>query len=67
MWYCPRSSWFVSRPTAEASIMSNWMSDCDRAQAVYDKVSAGAMPPDKPWPAEWVTLSKQWMDEGRQP
>jgi hypothetical protein len=44
----------------------NWMCDRDRAQAVYDKVSTGAMPPDKPWPAEWVTLFKQWMDEGRQ-
>jgi hypothetical protein len=33
------------------------------AQFVYDKVSTGAMPPDKPRPAEWVTLFKQWMDE----
>jgi hypothetical protein len=45
----------------------DWMRDPDHAQAVYDNVSAGAMPPDKPWPAEWVRLFKQWMDEGHLP
>lgn len=44
----------------------DWMLDPDHAQAVYDQVSTGEMPPDKPWPTEWVALFRQWMDEGRQ-
>jgi hypothetical protein len=27
-------------------------------------VSSGEMPPDAPWPPEWVSLFKEWMDAG---
>ena len=41
-----------------------WMRVPANAQSVYREVSAGSMPPDEPWPAERVSLFKQWMDAG---
>lgn len=41
-----------------------WMCVPANAQQVYDEVSAGKMPPDKPWPADRISLFKQWMDAG---
>lgn len=41
-----------------------WMSDPAHAKSVYEAVSAGTMPPDKPWPAERISLFKSWMDAG---
>jgi hypothetical protein len=31
---------------------------------IYDMVSSGKMPPNSPWPTEWVTNFKAWMDAG---
>jgi hypothetical protein len=41
-----------------------WMCVAANAQSVYHAVSGGAMPPDKPWPADRVALFKTWMDAG---
>ena len=41
-----------------------WMRVAANAQAVYDAVSNGSMPPDAPWPEERVKTFKAWMDEG---
>jgi hypothetical protein len=41
-----------------------WMCVPANAQAVYSAVSDGSMPPDEPWPAERVSLFKEWMDAG---
>jgi len=42
-----------------------WMCVSANAQSVYGEVSAGTMPPDKPWPPDRVSLFKAWMDAGR--
>jgi photosystem II stability/assembly factor-like uncharacterized protein len=34
------------------------------AQGIYDAVSRGFMPPDNPWPEDWVATFKQWIDAG---
>lgn len=36
----------------------------EHAEAIYQSVANGSMPPDGSWPREQVTLFKQWMDEG---
>jgi hypothetical protein len=41
-----------------------WMCVPANAQSVYESVSAGSMPPDKPWPPERISLFKNWMDAG---
>ena len=41
-----------------------WMCVPANAQKVYGAVSAGKMPPDAPWAADRVSLSKAWMDAG---
>ena len=41
-----------------------WMCVPANAQKVYGAVSAGKMPPDAAWPADWVSLFKKWMDAG---
>jgi hypothetical protein len=41
-----------------------WMCVAANADAVYDAVSNGSMPPDAPWPEERVKTFKAWMDEG---
>ena len=46
------------------------LGDCksvhDRAQQIYEQVSAGSMPPGDPWSAEWVNNFKAWLDAGAQ-
>jgi hypothetical protein len=41
-----------------------WMSVPANASAVYGAVSAGTMPPDKPWASEHIALFKAWVDAG---
>jgi hypothetical protein len=41
-----------------------WMSVPANAELVYGAVSAGTMPPDKPWEVERISLFKAWMDAG---
>ena len=41
-----------------------WMCVLANAHVVYGAVSAGKMPPDKPWSTEQVLLFKRWMDAG---
>jgi len=41
-----------------------WMRVTANAQAVYDAVANGSMPPDAPWPVDRVKAFKTWMDEG---
>jgi hypothetical protein len=41
-----------------------WMCVPANAKNVYDSVSAGTMPPDAAWPADRVSLFKNWMDAG---
>jgi hypothetical protein len=41
-----------------------WICVPANAQHVYQAVSSGKMPPDKPWPADRVALFKSWMDAG---
>jgi hypothetical protein len=41
-----------------------WMCVPANAQSVYEQVASGHMPPDAPWPADRVSLFKQWIDAG---
>ena len=41
-----------------------WMCLPANAQLVYGAVADGSMPPDDPWPADRVSLFKEWMDAG---
>jgi hypothetical protein len=41
-----------------------WMSVPANAQLVYSAVSAGTMPPDKPWPVDSISLFEAWIDAG---
>ena len=41
-----------------------WMSVPANAKLVYGAVSAGTMPPDKPWASDRISLFKAWMDAG---
>jgi hypothetical protein len=41
-----------------------WMRVPANAQSVYEQVASGHMPPDAPWPADRVSLFKQWIDAG---
>ena len=41
-----------------------WMCVPANAHSVFSVVSSGEMPPDAPWPAEKVSLFKEWMDAG---
>ena len=43
---------------------SAWMCVPANAQSVYGTLSEGTMPPDEPWPADRVSLFKEWMDSG---
>ena len=52
-----------------------WMSDpaggggfADHANAhrVFDALSSGAMPPDTPWPSDWLLAYQDWMSGGFQ-
>jgi hypothetical protein len=36
----------------------------EHASRIYERLSAGEMPCDNPWPADRVALFRQWMDEG---
>jgi hypothetical protein len=44
------------------------LGDCQsvkaNAQAIYDQVSSGQMPPGQPWSDQWVANFKAWMDAG---
>jgi len=37
------------------------------AQAIYGTLASGSMPCDGKWPADRISLFKQWMDEGMAP
>jgi hypothetical protein len=39
----------------------------DHADAILQKVAAGAMPCDGAWPDERVAVFRQWVQEGCQP
>ena len=41
-----------------------WMCVHANAEAVYQTVADGTMPPGEPWPADRVALFKNWMDAG---
>jgi len=41
-----------------------WMCVPANASAVYGAVSAGTMPPDKPWAPDHISLFKAWVDAG---
>jgi hypothetical protein len=51
--------------------MSDSTDNHANANAVYQEVSSGAMPPswsgEKPWTKEMVQLFQQWMTDGYQP
>jgi hypothetical protein len=52
------------KPAGVALDDAKWMCVPANAQLVYGEVSAGKMPPDKPWSAEQVSVFKRWMDAG---
>jgi hypothetical protein len=39
----------------------------DNAELIYERLADKSMPMDEtgPWPDEWVTLFRRWIDEGR--
>lgn len=52
---------------------SQWMLDASatfgfadhgNARHVFQKLSSQEMPPDGPWPADWITLFEDWMTAG---
>lgn len=49
----------------------SYMSGPGKAQAVYETVSSGSMPPsrsgEEPWSPDQVTLFHRWMEGGYQP
>jgi hypothetical protein len=38
-----------------------------RADRILQRLAAGTMPPDKPWPADRVAKFQNWIGEGMQP
>jgi hypothetical protein len=41
--------------------------DHANARRVYDALSQGLMPPDSPWPADWIATYQSWMQAGFNP
>jgi hypothetical protein len=39
----------------------------EHAQDILERLRAGEMPCDGPWPAERVEMFEEWMEEGMQP
>lgn len=37
------------------------------AEPIYERLMAGDMPCDGPWPAEQIALFRRWIDEGLTP
>lgn len=39
------------------------------AETIYSRVKDGSMPADDtaPWPDEWISLFRRWIDEGCEP
>jgi hypothetical protein len=37
------------------------------AEQIYSRLAAGSMPCDRAWPADRITLFRQWIDEGCAP
>jgi hypothetical protein len=37
------------------------------AAAIYERLADGSMPCDEAWPAERITLFRQWMEAGSPP
>ena len=37
----------------------------EHAEKILARLSAGTMPPDHPWPDEWVNVFKQWVHGGK--
>lgn len=37
----------------------------EHAEKILARITAGTMPPDHPWPAEWVSLFQRWVDGGK--
>ena len=38
--------------------------DHGKARHVFDRITAGDMPPDAPWSAAWVATYQAWIDGG---
>lgn len=43
--------------------LSDYQSVKDNADAIYQVLSEGSMPPDGPWPQPQIQLFKEWMDQ----
>ena len=41
--------------------------DHGHARRVYAALSEGFMPPDGPWPQEWLDTYQRWIDDGFAP
>lgn len=39
----------------------------EHAEDIYARLEDGSMPCDAPWPADRITLVRQWIDDGCQP
>jgi hypothetical protein len=44
--------------------LGDYQSVKDHADAIYQVLSSGAMPPGQPWPSSQVETFKNWMDQG---
>lgn len=40
---------------------------CAHAEAILDRLKAGTMPCDSPWPAQRVAVFETWIDGGKAP
>jgi len=52
---------FMCDPTATFGF-----ADHGNAQHVYARLSDGSMPPDAPWPGDWLATYQSWMTDGFQ-
>jgi hypothetical protein len=41
--------------------------DHSNARRVFSALSQGQMPPDQPWPQDWIAVYEQWINSGFQP
>ncbi|HEX3680875.1 MAG TPA: hypothetical protein VHU90_14250 [Galbitalea sp.] len=37
----------------------------EHAEKILARVAAGTMPPDHPWPDNWVELFRRWVEGGK--
>lgn len=42
----------------------SWDDVRDNADGILERLEDGSMPCDDPWPDEWITLFRRWLEAG---